>query len=253
MTRGGGEPGGLAIRIAMWSGPRSLSTALMRAWENRPDTVVVDEPFYACYLAHSGAAHPLRDAVMAAQPSDWRAVIATLTGPVPGGRPIHYQKHMTHHLLPEVSLDWLDHVRSGFLIRHPLEMAASWTRARNVVPTLADLGVVRQAEIFDRVAEGLGRAPPVVDAGDLLDAPERALSALCDALDVPFEARMLRWPPGPRPTDGIWADHWYGSVRESTGFVRPGPSAPPPPGLEPVIDAALPYYERLSRHRLGRG
>jgi hypothetical protein len=249
----GGEEDGLAIRIAMWSGPRSLSTAMMRAWENRPDTAVVDEPFYACYLVRSGADHPLRESVIAAQPTDWRAVVATLTGPVPGGRRILYQKHMTHHMLYDVPLDWLKHVRSAFLIRHPRDMAASYARAREVVPTLADLGVARQAEIFDQVADSLGRAPPVVDADDVLDAAEPVLSALCDALDVPFDARMLHWPPGPRPTDGVWAEHWYGSVRETTGFGRPGPPSPQPPGLEGVIEAAWPYYQRLSPHRLGRG
>jgi hypothetical protein len=242
-----------SVRIAMWSGPRNISTALLRAWENRPDTVVVDEPFYACYLARSGADHPMRDEVLAAQSSDWDSVVASLTGPIGGDRRIFYQKHMTHHMLPDAPLAWLEHVSNAFLIRHPCEVAASYARARAKAPTLDELGYVRQQELFERVAERRGAAPPVVDARDVLNDPRKTLDALCKALDVPFDERMLSWPAGPRPTDGVWAPHWYGSVRRSTGFGRREPPAAPNPELEKVIEAALPYYERLARHCLGAG
>ena len=240
-----------AVRIAMWSGPRNISTAMMRAWENRPDTAVVDEPFYAFYLAETGLDHPGRDAVLAGQPTDWRAVARALVEePVPEGRAIHYQKHMTHHMLPGVGLDWTDGVRNAFLIRDPAEVVASYLQRRGTVD-LADIGVERQAELFDRVAERLGRAPPVIDARDVLADPAAVLARLCAALDVPFTAAMLSWPAGPRPSDGVWAPHWYASVEASTGFGPPPPEAPAlEGGPARVAEAARPYYERLRRWRL---
>ncbi|MGQ9365486.1 sulfotransferase-like domain-containing protein [Azospirillum sp. ST 5-10] len=240
-----------SVRIAMWSGPRNISTAMMRAWENRPDTAVVDEPFYAVYLAATGLDHPGREAVLASQPTDWRTVAAALTeAPVPGGRPVFYQKHMTHHMVPAVDLGWTGRVRNAFLIRDPAEVVASYVERRGSVD-LADIGVVRQAELFDREADRLGRAPPVVDARDVLDDPAAALARLCAALDVPFTAAMLRWPAGRRATDGVWAPHWYASVERSTGFGPPPPRAPALAGdLLRVAEAARPHYERLHRWRL---
>jgi hypothetical protein len=240
----------MTLRIAMWSGPRNISTAMMRAWGNRPDTAVVDEPFYACYLAATDADHPGRDEVIASQPTDWREVAAALTGPVPGGTEIFYQKHMTHHMLPGFGRDWLKQVSNCFLIRAPVEVVASYAETRNS-PTLEDLGFLQQGEIFDLVAARLGRAPPVVDAADVLRNPAGMMAALCEALGVGFDARMLSWPPGRRVTDGVWAKHWYASVERSSGFnpLRAG-SKPVPRLLEPLVDAAMPVYERLAAHRL---
>ena len=234
----------------MWSGPRNISTAMMRAWENRPDTAVVDEPFYACYLAATGLDHPGRDEVIASQPTDWRDVAEALTGPVPGGRAIYYQKHMTHHMLPDFGRDWLDAVTNCFLVRAPAEVVASYAETRRA-PTLEDLGFMQQAEIYARVADRLGRAPPVLDAGDVLRDPAGMLAALCAAVGVAFDTRMLSWPPGPRPTDGAWARHWYASVERSTGFnpLR-AHTKPVPPPLAPLVEAAQPVYERLAAHRL---
>jgi Sulfotransferase domain len=232
----------------MWSGPRTVSTALMRAWENRPDTVVVDEPLYAFYLATTGLDHPGRDEVIASQPTSWEVVLRSLTSePLPSGATIHYQKHMTHHLLPNVDRSALAGLKHAFLIRDPRSLLASYARVRSA-PTLADLGLRQQAEIF---AEFGG---PVLDSADLLAAPEAALRALCAALGVPFSAAMLSWPPGPRASDGVWAPYWYDSVRRSTGFApaRPG-WAPPPaldPALEPLLDECLPYYEKLRKNIL---
>ena len=231
----------------MWSGPRTVSTALMRAWENRPDTVVADEPLYAFYLDRTGLDHPGRDEVIASQPTDWRVVLARLTSaPLPAGAVISYAKHMTHHLLPEVDRAALAPFRHAHLIRDPRELLASYARVRTE-PTLADLGLAQQAEIF----EAFGG--PVVDSRDLLTDPEGILRALCQALGVPFDDRMLAWPPGPRDTDGVWAPYWYASVQSSTGFTpyRPPPepaSRPPraPRGKVHAIllaAAQLPYYQ----------
>jgi hypothetical protein len=237
---------GQPARIAMWSGPRTVSTALMRAWENRPDTVVVDEPLYAFYLDRTGLDHPGRDEVIASQPTDWRAVLDRLTaGPLPPGVTVGYAKHMTHHLLPEVDRAALAPLRHAHLIRDPRELLASYARVRTE-PTLADLGIVQQAEIF----EAFGG--PVVDSRDLLAEPAGILGALCAALDVPFDDRMLSWPAGPRASDGVWAPYWYASVHSSTGFAayRP-PASPLPARLEPLAERCLPYFERLHRYRLG--
>ena len=240
------------VRIAMWSGPRNLSTALMRSWSSRADTAVVDEPLYAAYLAATGLQHPARDAVLASQPTDWRDVADTLLGPVPNGRAVFYQKHMAHHLLPHVGRAWLGALRHAFLIREPAGMLASLARVTPDV-TAADTGLPQQVALFDETADRLGHAPPVVDAADILADPSRALAALCAALDVPFDPAMLAWPAGPRPEDGVWAPHWYAAVWASTGFAPPRPEAAPddvPAAVRSVLDACRPLYSRLAAHRL---
>ena len=241
---GVGVSGDGVTRIAMWSGPRTVSTALMRAWENRADTVVVDEPLYAFYLDRTGIDHPGRAEVIASMPADWRVVLDGLAaGPVPAG--IYYQKHMTHHLLPEIDRSALGGLAHAFLIRDPRALLASYARVRSE-PTLADLGLEQQAEIF-RAFGG-----PVLDAGDLLRSPRAALEALCAALGVPFDPAMLAWPPGPRPTDGVWARYWYDGVQASTGFGPPrAPDATQlPPRLEALAAACRPFYSELAAARL---
>ena len=238
-----------ATRIAMWSGPRTVSTALMRSWENRPDTVVADEPLYAFYLDRTGLVHPGRDEVIASQPTDWRVVLAGLAAPLPSGAVISYAKHMTHHLLPEVDRAAFAPFRHAHLIRDPRELLASYARVR-AEPTLDDLGLRQQAEIF----ESFGG--PVIDSRDLLADPPGVLAALCQALGVPFDASMLAWPPGPRDSDGVWAPYWYDSVRSSTGFVPRTPyqpsAAPLPARLELLAAECQPYFDRLHRYRLVR-
>jgi hypothetical protein len=233
------------VRIAMWSGPRTLSTAMMRAWENRPDTVVVDEPLYAYYLAATGLDHPGRDEVIASQPTDWRTVVTRLTtGELPDGATIAYQKHMTHHVLPEVSLAAFAGLRHAFLLRDPRQLLASYARVRTE-PTLADLGITQQLALFRRFGG------PVVDSGDLLRDPEGVLRALCAALHVPFDPAMLSWPAGPRASDGVWAPHWYASVEASTGF---GPHREPvvelPAHLAALADECRAAYDEMAGHRL---
>lgn len=241
----------MILRIAMWSGPRNISTAMMRSFENRPDTAVLDEPFYAAYLADTGLDHPMRQEVLAAQPTDWRAVVDGLLGPAPGGAPIFYQKHMTHHMRPGFGRDWIGACRNAFLIRDPAEVLASYVEKRAEV-TLDDIGVVQQAELFDREADRLGRAPPVVRGADVQQDPERVLGALCAALEIPFDRAMLSWPAGRRDSDGVWAPAWYDAVERSTGFAPPRerPPAPLTDELRRLADQARPHYERLLAHRL---
>jgi hypothetical protein len=241
------------IRIAMWSGPRNISTAMMRAFENRPDTSVVDEPFYAAYLAATGANHPMRDEVIASQPTDWREVAAALVGPVPGGREIFYQKHMTHHMLPEFGHNWARACRSAFLIRRPEDVLASYANVRDEA-SLEAIGLPQQRQLFAEASDRLGRVPPVVDTHDVLSNPRGILSALCTTLDIPFTERMLSWPAGRRASDGVWAPAWYASVERSTGFA----AAHAPitfdelrDDLKPIAERARPIYEALARHKLG--
>lgn len=240
----------LEQRIAMWSGPRNISTALMRAWDNRGDTAVVDEPLYAHYLHQTGLDHPGRAEIIAAGATDWRSVIAQLTGPIPDGKAIFYQKHMTHHLLDNIDRGWLSQMSHAFLIRDPQEVILSYTKTRPTV-TLADVGIRQQAELFDYIRRLTGQTPPVIDSGDFLHNPRGQLERLCALLSVPFTERMLHWPAGPRASDGIWAPYWYAAVLTSTGFVPYQPrSEPLPPQLEPLAETCRPYYEALYQYRL---
>ena len=237
-------------RIAMWSGPRNISTAMMRSFDSRPDTAVTDEPLYAHYLMATGVAHPGRDDVLAEHETDWRKVADQLTGPVPGGRAIWYQKHMAHHLLPMVERGWLDRLTHAFLIREPDEMVASLLKTFRGAG-IADTGLPQQCEIFDRVADRNGRAPPVVLASDVLKRPRAQLEALCDSLGIQFLPEMLAWAAGPRDTDGAWAPHWYAAVEASTGFE---PYRRRQVNLDAaqqrLVDECRPWYEKLYALRL---
>src|SRR4051794_26331482 len=203
--------------IAMWSGPRNISTALLRSWGNRPDTFVTDEPLYAHYLQATGLPHPGAAEVIASQDADWRKVTAWLTGAVPEGKQIWYQKHMAHHLLPGIGREWLAGLTHCFLIREPREMLTSLVHFIPQ-PVLEDTGLPQQAALFAEERERTGRTPPVLDAREVLEDPRGLLESLCGALDVPFREEMLSWAPGRRATDGVWAKHWYAAVERSTTF-----------------------------------
>ena len=238
------------LRIAMWSGPRNISTAMMRAWENRGDCAVSDEPLYAHYLAHTGADHPARGEVVAHGETDWRTVAASLLGPVPGGRPIWYQKHMGHHLLPHVDHDWIHALTNMFLIRDPDEVVSSYLRTRDSV-TPDDIGLPQERRLFDEIADRNCAAPPVIDADEFLRAPQVHLRALCAHLGIAFTDRMLTWPAGPRASDGIWAPHWYAAVWKSTGFEAPRDRDVKLDGdAKRVSDACREDYAYLRAHRL---
>jgi hypothetical protein len=236
-------------RIAMWSGPRNISTAMMRSWENRPDTVVVDEPLYAAYLARTGIDHPGRDAVLAAQPTDLAAAIGTLSEPLPGGASVHYAKHMTHHVDEDMDLDWTLAFRNVALIRDPAEVVSSYVRSREACEP-RDIGLLQQAYLVSLWDEA-GHPAPIIDAGDFLRAPEPHLRWLCDWLGLDFDERMLAWPAGPRDSDGVWAPHWYAAVQASTGFE---PWHPRDLALSAhdaaVAEACRPAYDQLHARRV---
>ncbi|REJ86081.1 MAG: HAD family hydrolase [Acidobacteria bacterium] len=240
-----------ALRILCWSGPRNISTAMMRSWEARGDTAVCDEPLYAHYLLEHGLDHPGREEILAHHESDAEKVVEWLTGPVPGGKPIWYQKQMSHHLLPDVPRYWLDRddVRHMFLIREPREMLTSLMQVLPE-PRLEDTGLPQQVEIHRRMLRR-GHRPPIVDTVDVLGDPEAILSAVCEALDVEYVPSMLAWEPGRRVTDGVWAEHWYDAVERSTGFQKYEPKGiPVPERLRGVLAEAEPLYQELAAERL---
>ncbi len=235
----------------MWSGPRNISTAMMRAFENRADCTVVDEPFYAAYLADTGLEHPMRDAVLASQPQGWRDVVTSLDG---FGNTFVYEKQMAHHMLPAFGLDWVARRRNAFLIRDPAEVLASYVIKRGEV-TLEDIGIVRQHELFDQEAQRLGSPPPVVLGADVLADPQAMLATLCAALDIAFNPAMLSWPAGSRSSDGVWAPAWYDAVERSTGFASPEARETPalPAELQRIADTARPHFDALAAWKLKSG
>ncbi len=240
---------GSPIRLHMWSGPRNLSTAMMRSWENRPDTVVVDEPFYAAFLARTGIDHPGREDVLTSQPTVEADVLASLEGRLPADRSVHYAKQMTHHLAPDADLAWTLRFHNVLLIRDPAEVVASYIRSREACEP-DDIGLLQQVRMVD-FWDAHDATPPIIDAGDFLRAPEEHLRWLCDWLGIDFTETMLSWPAGPRETDGVWAKHWYAAVQASTGFE---PWRPRRIDLDEhdaaVAETCRPAYDGLHERRL---
>ncbi len=215
----------------------------MRSWENRPDCRVVDEPLYAYYLAETGLNHPGRADVIAAGEPSWPAVVAELTAPVEG---VYYQKHMTHHLIPQLPRDWIAELTNVLLIRDPAEVVASYVRSRSDV-VAEDIGLVQQAELYDQ----LDAAVPVIDSADFLRDPEAYLRWLCAHVGIEFTDRMLQWPAGPRESDGVWAPHWYDAVLASTGFEPYRAREVELAGAAlAAAERSRPHYERLREVRV---
>lgn len=243
-----------AVRVAMWSGPRNISTALMRSWGSRSDCAASDEPLYAHYLSGVDSSvcesHPGWADVIASQPTDWREVVAELTGPVPGGKRVWYQKQMSHHLTDDMSRDWLLPMRNCFLIRDPKEMITSFIKVIPE-PRPEDLGLPQQVELFEWLRSQTGQTPAVIDSRDVLENPRGVLSKLCEHIGIAFDDAMLAWEPGPRPEDGVWAPHWYASVEKSTGF---GPykskNEEVPARLADVYERCQMLYDVLAEHKI---
>ncbi|MFQ6606245.1 MAG: HAD family hydrolase [Fidelibacterota bacterium] len=238
------------LRIAMWSGPRNISTALMRSFENRKDTAVTDEPFYAHYLLKTGHDHPGRETIITSQEADWKMVVRFLTGPVPGGKAIWYQKHMAHHILPHIDMDWALTMTNCFLIRDPKEVILSYLKQIDI-PTADVLGYRQQLQLYEFFTTKLKQQPLIIDARDVLVNPEGMLRVLCDKLGIKFTKHMLKWPAGARDSDGVWAPYWYFNVQQSTGFLpyRP-PKGPLPEAYDDLYQQCLRCYEPLYKRRL---
>jgi hypothetical protein len=241
----------MTVRIAMWSGPRNISTAMMRSFSSRADTVVSDEPFYGAYLKESGDPQPMAEGVIAEMNCDWHSVARSCLGPVPGGKAVWYQKQMAHHMVGPIGIDTLQGLTHAFLIRDPRRVAASYAEKRDLIRP-EHLGINRQRDDFQREADRLGHAPPVVDSADVLRDPQGTLKALTTALGIGWDPAMLRWPAGRHHRDGIWGSHWYDRVEASTGFDAAEQGALPAlsPDLQAVADACMTAYEELSAFAL---
>lgn len=238
------------MKIAMWSGPRNLSTAMMYAFAARDDCTVWDEPFYAAYVKATGLDHPMRDEIIAAGLQDADAVISACLAPAPPEKPVFYQKHMTQHMIPGLDRNWIAECTNVFLIRHPARVIASYA-AKRENPTLDDIGFRQQAELFDMVCQSKGKAPPVIDSFEFRTNPEAQLRKLCTEINLPFQSSMLSWPAGGNASDGVWAKHWYGAVWKSTGFAEPeGPLPEVGKSLQPTLAAATTYYETMRPYSL---
>lgn len=237
-------------KIAMWSGPRNLSTAMMYSFAERNDTSVVDEPFYAAYLAATGIEHPMYQEIIASGEADPVKVAESCTHANPQNLPVFYQKHMTKHMIDSFDRDWIFAVTNVFLIRDPARVIASY-HIQSEDPVLSDIGVKEQLELFDKICQKLGSAPTVIDSADILADPETMLRALCQAIDIEFQTSMLSWPQGPRAYDGLWAAHWYKSVWKSGGFAAPDKTVSEvPEHLLDLLEIANGYYDRIRGYSL---
>lgn len=232
------------MRIAMWSGPRNLSTAMMYAFGNRPDFAIWDEPFYAPYLAKTGYDHPMAAEIIAAHESDPEKVAERCLDTIPAQKPHFYMKHMPHHMIDGFPTVWAKECINIHLIRHPARVIASYGVKRSDI-TDDDIGFRQQAELFDQIG-GV-----VIDSADIRQDPENMLKKLCAAIDLPFDPAMLSWSAGPRADDGIWAAHWYNAVHKSTGFAGAEGDLPILTGRDVnLLENALPHYEKVAAHKI---
>lgn len=238
------------MRIAMWSGPRNLSTAMMYSFAARNDCAIWDEPFYAAYLKASGSVHPMQKEIMSSWIQDPKLIEARCVGDIPEGKTVFYQKHMTHHMLPQFKRSWIGECTNVFLLRHPARVIASY-RVKRENPTLDDLGFRQQAELFDLVSQLQGKVPVVIDSYSIRKNPAQMLKELCETIGLDFQPAMLKWPQGGHEDDGPWAPHWYNSVWKSTEFAAPEADLPEvPQELRSIYEQAMIYYRKLEKYAL---
>ena len=232
-------------RIAMWSGPRNISTAMMRSFGNRKDTFVIDEPFYAFYLSHSGSDHPGKEQVLNSQSKNWDDVVRMITGDIPNNKSVWYQKHMVHHIANEKDIDWLKNFHNCFLIRHPKEVIISYAK-QAPINEIADLGFIQQVNLFKKIKTLTGKTPFVFDAKDILINPEKHLKKMCEYFNINFSCKMLKWPKGDRSTDGVWSPYWYKNVINSNSFFPHKNSQEKVPlKYKNLLKECFPYYDYL--------
>lgn len=238
------------MRIAMWSGPRNLSTAMMYAFGARADCAVWDEPFYAPFLKIGGRPDPMLECIFGREETDPLKVAERCAGPIPENKALFYQKHMPQHMLASFPDDWMNAVKHVFLIRHPARVICSYTK-KNGIPVLSDIGIKEQTELFDSLTRQFNERPLVIDSGDIRSNPAAYLELLCHSLGIEWDPAMLSWPAGGHKSDGAWAPHWYPEVWTSTGFAGPeGPLPDVPDSLKPLLQEAMSYYTHLQHYKL---
>ena len=232
------------MKIAAWSGPRNLSTAMMYSFGSRSDTIISDEPFYASYLKATNLEHPMRAKILESQSNNPHEIIESCNGPIPLSKGLWYQKHMCTHILDNISLTWAEKYTNIFLIRHPSRVISSYERKREN-PTIDDIGFKQQLKIFN----SLGGV--VIESSDILKSPEKTLKTLCRHINIKFESRMLSWSKGGHKDEGVWGEHWYNSAHLSSSFGPPeGPIPKLSKKLIELYEDAIPNYEKLSSHKI---
>ena len=204
--------------VACWSGPRNISTALMRSWSSRKDTYVTDEPFYAYYLKETQINHPMHEKIINHYLSDYDEIVNHLINVTPNEKNIWYQKHMAHHLIDLSKIDWIKKCENCILLRHPKEVISSYT-AKNKLNSITELGYPQQFEIV-KFLKGSNQSFKIIDSEDLLKNPKKVLSDWCKSINIKFDESMLQWKKGSHANDGIWWKHWYNNVIETTGFQK---------------------------------
>ena len=239
-----------SVHIAMWSGPRNISSAMMRSFENRPDTTVTDEPFYAHYLVKTRIKHPLRKKIIQNSECNFDNIVTYLTGSIPDKKKIWYQKHMAHHNLPGMDIHWTENVTNCFLIRHPKEVILSYEK-RFSIDSIDQLGYKQLCILFEFLKKETGKSPPVLDSRDILNHPREILNKLCDKIGISFMDQMLSWPSGRRKSDGMWGQYWYKNVEDSTGFQKyQEKNKILPDKLLSIFKESLSYFDKLYLHRI---
>lgn len=206
------------MKIACWSGPRNISTALMRSWSSRLDTFVSDEPLYAYYLKETGFNHPMHNDIINTYPTNYNLIVKSLTSNIPEGKKIWYQKHMAHHLLSLNNMSWIKNFHNCILIRHPKHVINSYIK-KNQLLTVFDLGYPQQLSIIEFLKKEKLKFF-IIDSDDFLKNPEKEINNWCNFLKIDFEKSMLKWAKGPHINDGIWGKHWYNSINNSTKFYK---------------------------------
>ena len=232
------------MRIACWSGPRNISTALMRSWSSRDDSFVSDEPFYAYYLKEKQLKHPLYKEIIDYYPDNYNDVVRGITSEIPNGKKHWYQKHMAHHLIDLNNIDWIKNFENCILIRHPKDVINSYIK-KNTLDHIDELGYPQQYKIM-KYLDGIDKQFIVIDSNILLNNPEKILSQWCSSIDLKFDISMLQWKKGNHPEDGIWWKHWYNNVITTTHFQKSSSNQNQlNQKYQSIYDEALDYYNKL--------
>ncbi len=237
------------MNIFMWSGPRNISTALMRSFENRDDTQVIDEPFYAYYLHKTKKNHPMKNEIIKKYLINEEKIINLIMKKPEKDKKIYYQKHMTHHILDITQIDWIYNGVNCFLIRDPLEVINSYSK-KNSLETSYDIGYPSLLKIFNKLKLS-NKETVVINSKDLLNSPKKVLKKLCNKINIDFDNKMINWPKGARSTDGIWSSVWYESVKKSSNFGKYVKNTEPLPSkFKYIYDECLEIYNLINKYKI---
>tara|TARA_B110000003_G_C16457141_1_gene460299 strand:- start:6 stop:722 length:717 start_codon:yes stop_codon:yes gene_type:complete len=232
------------MKIACWSGPRNISTALMRSWSSREDVFVSDEPFYAYYLKEKKLKHPMYKEIIQYYHNTYEDIVASLISEIPNGKEQWYQKHMAHHLLDLNNIDWIQNFENCILIRHPKHVINSYVK-KNTLNHVNELGYPQQYKIM-KYLKSIDKKFIVIDSNILLSNPKKILSQWCSSIDLKFDNSMLRWDKGDHPQDGIWWRHWYDNVILTTHFKKfSSNKSNLDKKYQSIYEEALDYYNKL--------